>query len=293
MTALRGALCRGGRRTLAACAASLACMTGAAGIGGAMGAMGAAAVAATVGVTGAIGFAANVQAAAPAPGTGEISPAERLIFTTDHLHGVAQQTELDYALLSSDPPAHGSDTVKVLVTSPDNAKGDAQVSDHTGAVPLPNGGLQCNPVIIYFLERDIAEMEQLTGGKRRYFQQRVRLALAAGPKIETVTSQIDGKPVKAQQIVVQPFLDDPNAARFAQYTGKRYTFVISSTVPGQVALIRTDVPGANNDFAHPLQSRTLSFQAVLRKLPPAGNAPGAPHSPNESVKPSNAPRASR
>ncbi len=280
---------------LAACAASFACVTGGARVVGAIGAVAVTGVIGVMGVMGLIGMsgvAANVQAAAPAPGTGDISPAERLIFTTDHLHGIAQQTELDYALLSSDPPAHGSDTVKVLVTSPDNAKGDAQVSDHTGAVPLPNGGLQCNPVIIYFLERDIAEMEQLTGGKRRYFQQRVRLALAAGPKIETVTSQIDGKPVKAQQIVVQPFLDDPNAERFAQYTGKRYTFVIANTVPGQVALIRTDVPGANNDFAHPLQSRTLSFQAVLRKLPP-GNAPNAPPSPNEPVKPSNAPRASR
>jgi hypothetical protein len=244
-------------------------------------------------------FGSDAHAGAPAAGSGDISPAERLIFTTDHLHGIAQHTELDYALLSADPSAHGTDTVKVLVVSPDNAKGDAQVSDHSGAVPLPNGGLQCNPVIIYFLERDIAEMEHLTGGQRRYFQQRLRLALAAGPKIETVTSQIDGKPVKAQQIVVQPYLGDPNAERFAQYTAKRYTFLIADTVPGAVALIRTDVPGANNDFAHPLQSRTLSFQAMLRKLPPPPNgpngptAPNAPHSPNAPVKPSNAPRASR
>ncbi|CAH2910406.1 MAG: FIG00457940: hypothetical protein [uncultured Paraburkholderia sp.] len=281
MTAWRGGLHRARRRVLAACAASFASVMDVTGVTGAMSAM-------------SVMVGATVM--------GAISPAERLIFTTDHLHGIAQHTELDYALLSSDPPAHGSDTVKVLVTSADNAKGDAQVSDRRGVVPLPNGGLQCNPVIIYFLERDIAEMEQLTGGKRRYFQQRLRLALAAGPKIETVTSEVGGKPVKAQQIVVQPYLDDPNAARFAQYTGKRYTFLTASTVPGQVALIRTDVPGANNDFAHPLQSRTLSFQAVLSKLPPPGNAPNAPHAPNtnkaplssnETMKSSNAPGASR
>jgi len=272
MTAAQAGVRREWRRMLAAGAASIACFTGFACLIG------------------------DAHAAAPAAGSSEISPAERLIFTTDHLHGVAQQTELDYALLSSDPPARGTDIVKVLVTSPDNAKGDAQVSDHSGAVSLPNGGLQCNPVIIYFLERDIAEMEQLTGGQRRYFQQRLRLALAAGPKIETVTSQIDGKPVKAQQIVVQPYLDDPNAERFAQYTAKRYTFLIASTVPGEVALIRTEVPGANNDFAHPLHSRTLSFQAALRKLPTPGNAPNVPNTPNTPnapVKSSNAPRASR
>lgn len=231
--------------------------------------------------------ACQMHAMAFAAGADEISPAERLIFTTDHLHGVEQQTELDYALLSSDQPSHSADVVKVLVVSADNAKGDAQVSDHSGAVPLPNGGLQCNPVIIYFLERDIAEMERLTGGQRRYFQQRLRLALAAGPRIETVTSQIGGKSVQAQQIVVQPYLGDPNADRFAQYTGKRYTFLIADTVPGQVALIRTDIPGANNDFVHPLLTQTLSFQAAVRKLPPPPNAPHVP------VKPAEAPRASR
>ncbi|HEY1997968.1 hypothetical protein [Paraburkholderia sp.] len=213
-----------------------------------------------------------------------ITPAEKLIFTTEHLHGVAAQTELDYAVLRSDQPSRSADLVKVLVVSPDNAKGDAQVSDHSGTVPLPNSGLACNPVIIYFLERDIAEMERLTGGQRRYFQQRLRLALAAGPHIETVSRQIGGKTVTAQQIVVQPYLDDPNAQRFAQYTGKRYTFQIADTIPGQVALIRTEVPGPNNDFTHPVATETLSFQAELHKLPSPANVPG---------KSSNAPRASR
>nr|WP_238812304.1 hypothetical protein [Paraburkholderia sp. SG-MS1] len=222
--------------------------------------------------------------AADAPGTGAITPAEQLIFTTDHLHGVAAQTELDYAMVDSEKPSRSADLVKVLVLSADNAKGDAQVSDHSGSVPLPNGGLQCNPVIIYFLERDITEMQGLTGGQRRYFQQRLRLALAAGPQIESVTAEAGGKSVRARRIVVQPYLHDPNAERFAQLTGKRYTFLLADDVPGQVVLIRTDVPGTNNDFAHPAHSETLSFQSVLRRLPTPEKAP---------LKSSNAPRASR
>jgi hypothetical protein len=222
--------------------------------------------------------------AANPPGSDTITPAERLIFTTDHLHGVAAQTELDYAMVDSQQPSRSADVVKVLVVSADNAKGDAQVSDHNGTVPLPNGGLQCNPVIIYFLERDITEMQGLTGGQRRYFQQRLRLALAEGPQIETVTTEAGGKSVSARRIVVQPYLHDPNAQRFAQYTAKRYTFLLADDVPGQVLLIRTDVPGANNDFTHPAHTETLSFQSVLRKLPAPGKAP---------LKSSNAPRASR
>jgi hypothetical protein len=214
----------------------------------------------------------------------EIAPAERLIFMSTHLHGVAPQTELDYAVSLSGPPAKLNDTVRVLVLSPGNEKNDARVTDRTGQVSVP-GGLPCNPVILYFLERDIAEMEQLTGGQRRYFQQRVRLALAANPPITPVTSEAEGKSVKAQKIVIQPYLGDPNAARFQQYVGKRYTFLIADDVPGGVMLIRTEVPGNNNDFAHPLQTETLSYQGALHNLPPV-KGDGSP-------KAANAPRASR
>lgn len=220
-----------------------------------------------------------------------ITPAERLIFMTGHLQGIAPQTELDYTMASPDAKPSGEDRVRVLVTSPNNAKGDAQVSDGTGAVPLPNSGLECNPVIIYFLEHDIAEMERLTGGKKRYFQKRLRLALAAGPSVETVKREVDGKPVTAQQIVVQPYLNDPNAARFPEYTGKRYTFLLASAVPGQVVQIRSEVPGNNNDFAHPVRVETLSYQAELHKLAPAPGAPASGTSTTPTATPTAAPTA--
>lgn len=223
-------------------------------------------------------------AAEPKPSS-EITPAEHLIFTSEHLHGVAAQTELDYAMTAAGEKAAAPDLVRVLVTSQGNAKGDARVSDHSGEVTLPPTGLPCNPAIIYFLERDIAEMEALTGGQRRYFQKRVRLALAQGPSIVSTTVQIGGKPVAVRQIVIQPYLHDPNAERFTRYIGKRYTFDVADTLPGKVALIRTEIPGSNNDFTHPVASVTLTFQAAVHTLPQPG--------PTHPAKPSDAPRASR
>ncbi|WP_277184207.1 hypothetical protein [Caballeronia sp. BR00000012568055] len=218
---------------------------------------------------------------ADAPAT-EIAPAERLLFMQPHMNGVEPQTELDYAVDYSGPPEKVKDTLRVLVNSPGNSKNDARVSDHTGQVDIP-GGLPCNPVIIYFLEHDITEMQQLTGGQRRYFQQRVRMALAANPAITPVSGDSLGlgKNVKAQQVVIQPYLNDPNAERFAQYTNKRYTFVIADDVPGHVLMIRTEVPGNNNDFAHPLQKETIAYQGAMK-------TPGG-----DGVKAGNAPRASR
>ncbi|MBN3751324.1 hypothetical protein G3N95_00100 [Paraburkholderia sp. Tr-20389] len=227
--------------------------------------------------------AASGASGAEAP----IAPAEKLLFLTPHLHGVASQTELDYALVVTAPPDKQTDRVRVLVASADNAKSDASVSDASGKVQLPEN-LPCNPVILYFLERDIAEMEQATGGQRRYFQQRVRLALAASPPITDATVQLDGKTVRARKIVIQPYLHDPNAQRFPKFTSKRYTFVLADGVPGGVSLLRTDVPGDNDDFAHPQKTESLSYEGSLHKLQPP--AQGKPSSPPATP---NAPRASR
>ena len=216
-----------------------------------------------------------------------VAPAEKLLFLTPHLQGVAPQTELDYSLVVMAPPDRKTDRVRVLVASADNAKSDATVSDASGAVRLPEN-LPCNPVILYFLERDIAGMEQATGGQRRYFQQRVRLALAAAPPIMDATIQLDGKSMKARKIVIQPYLHDPNAQRFPKFTSKRYTFVLAEGVPGGVSLLRTDVPGDKGDFAHPLQTESLSYEGSLRKLTPPAHGTPAP-----AKKPDNGPRASR
>jgi hypothetical protein len=233
--------------------------------------------------------ASGASAASPASeAESDIAPAERLLFMTPHLRGVAAQTELDYAMTLSHPPEKASDTVRVLVKSANNSGDDASISDRTGKVSVPSGGLPCNPVIVYFLEHDIAEMEQLTGGQRRYFQKRVRLALAANPPITPVTSNANGKTVKARKIEIQPYLNDPNAQRFPDFVGKRYTFVFADDVPGGVSMIRTEVPGDNNDFAHPKLTETLSFTGALRKLvpPPTHGTPAPPPPPN-------GPRASR
>jgi hypothetical protein len=235
----------------------------------------------------AAGVSLAASQAALADDATPIAPAEKLLFLTPHLHGVASQTELDYSLVVSAPPEKSTDRVRVLVASDDNAKSDATVSDANGKATLP-GNLPCNPIILYFLERDIAEMEQSTGGQRRYFQQRVRLALAAGPPITDATAQVDGKPVKARKIVIQPYLHDPNAERFPKYTSKRYTFVLADGVPGGVSLLLTEVPGDNGDFTHPVKTESVSYETSVRKLSPPAH--GAPTTPKPHP---NAPRASR
>jgi len=70
----------------------------------------------------------------------------------------------------------------------------ALVSDASGSAPLAiQAPLRGNPVILYFLEQDIAGMRQSTGGPPRHFRQRIRRALAQGPAISPVTVPFDGQ----------------------------------------------------------------------------------------------------
>ncbi|WP_354687663.1 hypothetical protein [Cupriavidus necator] len=210
--------------------------------------------------------AAAAVAQQAAPQDDPIKPAERLLFMADHLGNAGAPSDLVYELekTGSLVPAK-KDTVHVRLARNNAAGGkdlEASVSDGAGAVRLSlDTATKSNPVILYFLEKDIAEMHQLTGGQARYFQKRIRLALARAPEIVPVKMKLDGRQVQAQQIVIQPYLDDPNHERFEKLVGKRYTFVLSEQMPGKVLLLKSEIPGSGQDFAHPLQTETLRYRA--------------------------------
>ncbi len=103
---------------------------------------------------------------------------------------------------------------------------------------------QANPVILYFLERDIREMERVTKGKSGYFRKRIRMTMVDEAKVRDTKVSYEGREVDAQEVSLTPYETDPLRARFETYAQKRYTFVLASTVPGGVYQVRTAVPGA-------------------------------------------------
>jgi hypothetical protein len=100
-----------------------------------------------------------------------------------------------------------------------------------------------NPAILGFLERDIAEMRRVTGGSSGYFRKQIRMALAH-PKLRVNDIDItyNNKAVRAQQIVIQPYLNDPMKDEIGKYVKKRYVFVLSDSVPGSVYRVYTELP---------------------------------------------------
>jgi hypothetical protein len=193
---------------------------------------------------------ATSQAARAEEGVPDYSVAERLLLMSDQMSGLAPATHLDYRYTgrSAQEPAFDDKVRLELVRHGDGSCCSATAHFLSGARQLTLPDIEQakgNPVILYFLERDIREMNRLTKGSTNYFRKRIRMALYESAQVRDVSVRYHGKTTAAREITLQPYLNDPNQARFAQYTAKRYQFVLSDAVPGRVVSLHTQVAQAD------------------------------------------------
>jgi hypothetical protein len=178
----------------------------------------------------------------------EITEAEKQLFMTDQISSLKAPATLSYSFKrSGSQEAAFQDKVEVRVVE---EKGTRKVSTSclsgVRQTEIPEiDAAQSNPALMCFLERDIREMERLTGGKSNYFRKRIRLALAEGPKATPVKVTFGGKTVDAKEYRITPYRDDPNKQKFPKYLGKTYIFVLSDAVPGGLYRVDTVVPDGN------------------------------------------------
>jgi len=192
--------------------------------------------------------------ATPAAGAQDtVSAAEKLLFQTDHLKNIAPPATLSYAFRKAGSEETGfDDTVGLRVRALDGAK-QASVTflsaERRTACPEVTRA-EGNPVLLCFLERDIREMQRLTGGKSGYFRRAIRLALARSARVARTRLSFGGRELAANEITVIPYAEDPLRDRIGKYATKTYVFTLSAEVPGGVHSVRTFVPspeGTSND----------------------------------------------
>ncbi|QAZ39169.1 hypothetical protein C1M51_06820 [Methylibium sp. Pch-M] len=199
----------------------------------------------------------------------EFSLAEKLVFVEHQLANVKAPASLHYTYVRSGSLEPGfEDEVRIDVKLKGKVCCTVQGSFLTGErkMALPEiEEAQANPVILYFLERDIREMERVTKGKSGYFRKRIRMTMVDEAKVRDTKVSYEGREVDAQEVSLTPYETDPLRARFETYAQKRYTFVLASTVPGGVYQVRTAVPGALPSDA-PVLEEVMTFAG-----PVAGN----------------------
>ena len=196
-----------------------------------------------------VGLLGTLLVAAQSPAAEDYSPSERALFMARHLEGVHPPAQLSYRYTRTGTLEPGfQDKVRVhLLKRADGSccRATADFLEGERRLSLPEvESAEANPVILYFLERDIREMSRLTKGQAAYFRKRIRMAVYKGAEIADVTVSYKGKPVAAQRISIKPYANDPVRVRFEKLADKEYTFTLSDLVPGAVYSIRSRVRAA-------------------------------------------------
>src|SRR5258707_10350721 len=152
-----------------------------------------------------------------------LSPAQIGLFETDHLGSIRRAERLEYRFAREAAAANaddaGSYTDRVDIDVRPRADGGKDVwTDFLSAerhVPFPPlMDFHGNPVVMFFLERDVGEMRRLTAGAANYFRNRIREAFVDRAQVKAIDVLLDGKSLPATEIILTPFEQDQHIAAF-------------------------------------------------------------------------------
>lgn len=222
-----------------------------------------------------VAVAPDVIAADAAPAAAEeevsFSEAETLLWMTDQLKAVKAPVVITYDFVKDGSYEEGfQDRVSFTVSkiNPDGMKA-ASLEFFTGPrnFPVPPvDSTDVNPVLKVYFQGDVYEMNRLTDpdGKSRerwrYFQRRIKFALAESATVEPVKISFDGREYDAKRISFEPYRNDPKRKEFEKFADKRYTVTVADELPGYLYEIVTEIPDKQGQV--PLLRDTLRIQSV-------------------------------
>ncbi|HXZ97446.1 MAG TPA: hypothetical protein VEG37_10455 [Burkholderiales bacterium] len=204
----------------------------------------------------------------------KISEAETLLFETNHLKKITKPEKLHYIFVKSGTLEQNfQDDVQITIDKimPDGGKYiTTEFLSGSKRIEFPPiEDAKSNPVLLWFLERDIREMQRLTGGKSPYFRKRIRIALADHAEVRPVKIAYDGKEVNGNEIKITPYINDELKERFGRHVGKYYLFTLSDRIPGGIYQLRTVDPDGQSDKSGtvpPLIEETLTFSPDKKRV---------------------------
>ncbi len=194
-----------------------------------------------------------------------ITEAEQLLFVADHLQSIHSKQILRYAFHRSgtlDKDLDDSVEVEVADTSGTRT---VETRCMTGSKKLELPAIEAakgNPALLCFLERDIREMERLTGGKKWFFQKRIRLALADDPEVKPIKVSFAGTEIAAKEIRITPYAKDSLRQKFEKYADKYYIFRLSDAVPGGILEVDAVIPDGTRPEGPKLVEEVMAFSRV-------------------------------
>jgi hypothetical protein len=197
-------------------------------------------------------FVGGALFAMPLAAAEDYSVAERALFMDQPFTGLKPPVTLRYAFHKRGQLEDGFDD-RVVIALSAQADGtccatSAEFLSGPRQLKLPDlDSAQANPVVLYFLERDIGEMQRLTKGRQNYFRKLIRMAAYQGARVRDVNLSFRGSPIAGHEIELTPYADDPLRARYDRFASKTYVFTLADAVPGGVYSIVSRIQGESAD----------------------------------------------
>jgi hypothetical protein len=186
------------------------------------------------------------------------------VFGRNLMQGVSAPVRLHYRFAvqgeGGQPPVEGPLVMEVRGIK---AEGDKEVfvdmldgpnQRHLG----PMSAREQNPLVLLLLQRDVAEMANLTGGAAGYFQQQIRRAFNGPAEVGGIEIELVGRKVQASRVVMRPFTADPRIDRFPQFKDKAYEFVVSDAVPGGLYRFASRTPDVKD--GHLILEESVTYE---------------------------------
>ena len=178
--------------------------------------------------------------------------AQIALFDTPHLENIAEPMALTYDFRHRTTGGEAfDDHVRMTVTDvASDGRKNLSFEYLSGSRQRPFAaieGFRGNPLIMLFLQQDVDEMKQATGGPSGYFRNRIRNAFRDGAEVEELTIEHAEQSFPAKRITIRPYATDPNRNRFSGFAAKWYEFILAPGIPGGLYRIRSVVPSDSGD----------------------------------------------
>ena len=202
----------------------------------------------------------------------QFSEAETRLWLTDQLRSISSVMELNYSFEKSGSLEPGfSDRVQFVINKiNDDGSKVASLQFLTGERNFPVPAVErttVNPILKVYLQGDVYEMNRLTdpGGaakeRWRYFQRRIKFALAESATVTEVTFDFNGRNWHGHEVRFQPYVNDPKRGLFARLANKSYSIIVSDELPGYLYRIETIVLDTSGE-ERPLLREVLQLSTI-------------------------------
>lgn len=169
----------------------------------------------------------------------------KALFDKKHLNNIpaGETITYDFVRNASEPKLLGANfTDKVIMKvkkKEEDGTSDVGVQVFTGERDRGErklDGLTGNPVLVFFLDRAVANFSALAGGNRAYHKNRFRVAMRTKGGLVPETFEYNGKKVDGYRLAIRPFTGDrKNVEKMKGYENAQFEFLMSDEIPGYFA----------------------------------------------------------